>query len=157
MINDYGFGVVGINAPDYKTAKEIFENYFKNREDFINMLNEKVYTVRVEGDNTTVITPEGKMATAKCHPDDDFDIVEGFRVALEKIEEQNRKLTSSEKKMLDALVTLNCETIHRDCDNDFYCAFENGDGLYVDVADDDFKWLIEYKDYDPKELLEKYA
>lgn len=157
MINDYGFGVVGINAPDYKTAKEIFENYFKNREDFINMLNEKVYTVRVEDDNTTVITPDGKMATAKCHPDDAFDIVEGFRVALEKIKELDRKLTSSEKKMLDALVALNCETISVDCDKDLWCDFKFGGAMCFDIAAGDFEWLIEDKCYNPKELLEKYA
>ena len=156
MINDYGFGVVGINAPDYKTAKEIFENYFKNREDFINMLNEKVYTVRVEGDNTTVITPDGKMATAKCHPDDEFDVVEGFRVALEKIKELDRKLTKEEYKILRPLEVLGCDTF--EIKKEFELTGFS-DGIYVCDIDieDEFSWLNSDETYNTKEILEKYA
>ena len=148
-------GGLCVDAPDFNTAYKIFKEHI-DRMGALPIQN-NVYTVRVEDDNTTVITPDGKMATAKCHPDDEFDIVEGFRVALEKIKELDRKLTSSEKKMLDALVVLNCETISVDCDKDLCCDFKSGGVMYLDIADGDFEWLTVDTYYDPKELLEKYA
>lgn len=149
------FGGLCVDAPDFSTAYDVIKDYIQNR-GAIPIRND-VYTIRVEDDATTVITPEGKMATAKCHPDDDFDVVEGFRVALEKIKESERKLTSSEKKMLDALVVLNCEKISLDCDKDLWCDFKYGGAMYLDIVDGDFEWLTIDKCYDPKELLEKYA
>ena len=150
------FGCVGIDAPDFKTAYEIFSGYMKNRDNLIDMLNEKVYTVRVHGDNTIVITPDGKVATAKCHPDDEFDIVEGFKTAIEKIREMDRKLTNKEKDILNAIVLLGGNSIYINDEHDLIVDFDD-ESVYVNIDEDDFKWCEEYEDYDVKELLEKYA
>ena len=152
------FGCVGIDAPDFKTAYEIFSGYMKNRDNLIDMLNEKVYTVRVQGDNTTVITPDGKVATAKCHPDDEFDIIEGFKTAIEKIREMDRKLTKEEHDILYALKLLNCSTFDV-TDYDQINGYDiNGNDVSIDITDKDvFSWLTPYKEFDVKEILDKYA
>lgn len=153
------FGCIGVDAPDFNTAYRMFTDYMTKLDStnklFKDMLNEKVYTIKVQGDRTTVITPEGKMATAKCHPDDDFDVVEGFRVALEKIEEADRKLTRKEIKILEALELLDVEEFYV-TDGKLYGYTEDGE-VSVHIDDDDFEWCVEYDDYSVEELLEKYA
>lgn len=146
-------GGLCVDAPDFNTAYKIFKEHI----DRIGALpiQNNVYTVRVQGDNTTVITPEGKVATAKCHPDDEFDVVEGFRVALEKIEEANRKLTKKELDILNALKLLNVDEFYIS-DNELTGYTDDGD-ITLSLDEDDFKWCEEYLDYNVKELLEKYA
>lgn len=151
------FGCVGIDAPDFKTAYEIFSGYMKNRDNLIDMLHEKIYTVRVQDNKTTVITPDGKVATAKCHPDDEFDIIEGFKTAIEKIREMDRKLTDDEKTVLNALKTLGIETFYIS-DNEVNGITDDEDILAtINIEEDDFKWCEEYENYSVAELLEKYA
>lgn len=159
------FGCVGIDAPDFKTAYEIFSGYMKNRDNLIDMLNEKVYTVRVQGDNTTVITPDGKVATAKCHPDDEFDIVEGFRVALEKIKDSERKLTDDERAILNIFLTAGCTTLLVDKYIEMTGILEDTDICTINVREDSgsiysedvFEWLDDGEEYNIQELMKKYA
>ena len=149
------FGCVGIDAPDFKTAYEAFRKHMLNI--FGDKSETNTYTVRVDDNQTTVITPDGKVATAKCHPDDEFDIIEGFKTAIEKIREMDRKLTDDEKTVLNALKTLGIET--------FYISENEVNGItdYEDILatiiieEDDFKWCEEYENYSVAELLEKYA
>lgn len=148
------FGCVGIDAPDFKTAYEEFRKHMLNI--FGDKSETNTYTVRVDDNKTTVITPDGKVATAKCHPDDAFDVVEGFRVALEKIEEQNRKLTQKEKDILNAIIMLGGYSFYIDEDHDLNVEFKD-ESICIDIDDDVFKWCELFDDYDPKELLEKYA
>ena len=147
-------GCVGVDAPDFKTAYEEFRKHMLNI--FGDKSETNTYTVRVDDNKTTVITPDGKVATAKCHPDDDFDVVEGFRVALEKIEEQNRKLTQKEKDILNSIIVLGGYSFYIDEDHDLIVEFDD-ESIYVDIDDDVFKWCEAFEDYNPKELLEKYA
>jgi hypothetical protein len=148
------FGGLCVDAPDFSTAYDAIKDYIQHRGAI--PIRNNVYTIRVEDDTTTVITPEGKMATAKCHPDDDFDVVEGFRVALEKIKESERKLTQREKDILNAIIVLGGHSLCVTDDHDLIVDFDD-ENIYVDIKKDDFKWLNIYEDYDPKELLEKYA
>ena len=55
------------------------------RDTTLNPFSSKGYTVKVDNNVVTVITPEGKVSKAYCHPDDDFDIAAGFGVALQKL------------------------------------------------------------------------
>ena len=151
-----GIGCVGVDAPNIDEALAYVRKYFDEREDTMKMFREQQYTVLVNGNKTTVIRPDGKTATAKCHPDDEFDVVEGFRVALDKIEERTRKLTTKEKELLQALVTLDCESIYKNDDNELGCCFAD-ETIYKDIDENDFKWFELYEDYYPKELLEKYS
>ena len=148
------FGGLCVDAPDFSTAYDVIKDYIQNR-GAIPIRND-VYTIRVEDDNTTVITPDGKTATAKCHPDDEFDIVEGFRVALEKIKELDRKLTKEEYKILRALEVLGCDTF--EIKKEFELTGFS-DGIYacdIDI-EDEFSWLNSDETYNTKEILEKYA
>lgn len=147
-------GGMCVDAPDFTTAYKIFKEHI----DRIGALpiQNNVYTIRVEDYNTTVITPDGKMATAKCHPDDEFDIIEGFRVALEKIKEIDRKLTQREKDILNAIIVLDGHSFYINEDHDLIVEFDD-ENIYVDIEKDDFKWCELFEDYEPKELLEKYA
>jgi hypothetical protein len=152
------FGCIGVDAPDFNTAYRMFTDYItkldKKSIDLLDMLNEKVYTVKVQCDRTTVITPEGKMATAKCHPDDDFDVVEGFRVAMEKIKRQDIKLNQKERDILNAIVMLGGTSFYIN-DEHYLIADFDDESVYVSIEEDDFKWCEEYEDYNVKELLEQ--
>jgi hypothetical protein len=150
------FGGLCVDAPDFSTAYDVIKDYIQNRGAI--PIRNAVYTIRVEDDATTVITPEGKMATAKCHPDDDFDVVEGFRVALEKIKESERKLTKEEHDILYALKLLNCSTFEVTDYEQIIGFNNNGNDVEIDTTDKDvFSWLKPYKEFNVKELLEKYA
>ena len=159
------FGCVGVDAPDFETAFSVFKNYLNNREGLIDMLNEKVYTVRVQGDNTTVITPNGKVATAKCHPDDEFDVVEGFRVALEKIKDSERKLTDDERAILNIFLTAGCTTLLVDKYLEMTGKLKDKDICAINVrmdsgsiySEDVFEWLEDGEEYNIQELMKKYA
>ena len=152
------FGCVGIDAPDFKTAYEEFRK--RMRDIFDDKSETNTYTVRVDDNNTTVITPDGKVAIAKCHPDDEFDIVEGFRVALEKIKDSERKLTDEEFNVLNALQTLGCDTFRLDIGIEVI-GFKNAMQVTCIDLDGDFdeifNWLEDEEVYNIDELLEKYA
>lgn len=62
------------------------------------------YRLTIKGSNTLVVSDDdGNSAVAKCHPDDEFDIGAGVRVAMEKLKGPNLKIgdrvkiTNSEK------------------------------------------------------------
>jgi hypothetical protein len=102
-----------------------------------------------------VITTVGKTATAHCHPDDEFDIAEGVRIALEKIERKNHKLTEKEWNVLNFLASMDCDTMYV---NKGYCLGGERDGdTIIELSDasveDLFDWLDDCESYDIDELM----
>ena len=149
-----GPGAVCVEAPNYKEAYQAFMNYINPVVDSIMMKKTNTYTIRVDDKNTTVITPDGKTATAKCHPDDEFDVVEGFRVAMEKIKRQDIKLNQKEREILNAIVVLGGTSFYVNDEHELIVDFDD-ECVYVSIEEDDFKWCEEYEDYNVKELLEQ--
>ena len=149
-----GIGAVCIDAPNYEEAYQAFIDYINPLINTLTAKKPNEYTVRVEDEKTTVITPDGKMATAKCHPDDEFDVVEGFRVAMEKIKRQDIKLNQKEREILNAIVVLGGISFYINDEHYLIADFED-ESVYVSIEEDDFKWCEEYEDYNVKELLEQ--
>lgn len=153
---------VRVDAPDFAAAQSRLDEWLNNmmkrtnEEIMEKMFSEKCYTVRVDGRDVTVITPDGKTATAHCHPDDEFDIAEGVRIALEKIERKNHKLTMKEFYVLDFLDDMDCDTMYV---NKGYCIGGERDGETIielsDVSVEDlFDWLDDCESYDIGDLME---
>ena len=153
---------VRVDAPDFAAAQSQLDEWLNNmlkktnEEIMEKMFSEKCYTVRVDGRNVTVITPDGKTATAHCHPDDEFDIAEGVRIALEKIERKNHKLTMKEFYVLDFLDDMDCDTLYV---NKGYCIGGERDGETIielsDVSVEDlFDWLDDCESYNIDDLME---
>ena len=163
------FGGFCVDAPDFKTAYAEFQkhmlNVFGNKSaEVISLRDADVYTVRVDDKNTTVITPDGKTATAKCHPDDEFDVVEGFRVAMEKIRDSERKLTKDERDILNILLTAGCTTLLVDKFIEMTGKLNDKDVCTINVrygvgnySEDVFCWLDDGEEYNIQELMKKYA
>lgn len=70
------------------------------------------YRLTIKGNNTLVVSDDdGNSAVAKCHPDDEFDIGAGVRVAMEKLKGSDLKIgdrveiTNSEKSYTTLLFT----------------------------------------------------
>lgn len=69
-------------TPDNKTKSTVNNNAEINGE----------FDVAISKNEVTIKSKDGKItATAKCHPDDAFDFGEGFRVAMERFKEKQKK------------------------------------------------------------------
>lgn len=69
-------------TPDNKTKSTVNNNAEINGE----------FDVAISKNEITIKSKDGKItATAKCHPDDAFDFGEGFRVAMERFKEKQKK------------------------------------------------------------------
>ena len=153
---------VRVDAPDFAAAQSQLDKWLNNmmkrtnEEIMEKMFSEKCYTVRVDGKDVTVITPDGQTATAHCHPDDKFDIAEGVRIALEKIERKNHKLTSDEWRVLDFLDDADCDTIYIDKCVEIIGRKNGNDvvSLCGDYTDGMFAWLDDRNEYDIDDLME---
>lgn len=153
---------VRVDAPDFAAALAQLDEWLSNMMKKINkeieekMFSKECYTVSVEGRDVTVITPDGKTATAHCHPDDEFDVAEGVRVALEKIERKNHKLTSDEWRVLDFLDDADCDTIYIDKGVEIVGRKNGKDvvSLCGDYTDEMFNWLDDCNEYDIEDLME---
>lgn len=153
---------VRVDAPDFAAAQSQLDKWLNdmmkrtNKEIEEKMFSEKCYTVRVDGRDVTVITPDGKTATARCHPDDEFDIAEGVRIALEKIERKNHKLTSDEWCVLNFLDDADCDTIYIDKGVEIVGRKNGNDvvSLCGDYTDEMFDWLDDRNEYSIDELME---
>ena len=152
---------VRVDAPDFVAAQSQLTHWLDdfmkrtNKEIKEKMFSEKCYTVRVDGRDVTVITPDGKTATAHCHPDDEFDIAEGVRIALEKIERKNHKLTNEEWYVLDFLDDADCDTIYIDKGVEIIGRKNGKDvvSLCGDYTDEMFDWLDDRNEYDIADLI----
>lgn len=152
---------VRVDAPNFEDAQAQLTNWLDNfmiktnKEIMENMFSEKCYTVRVDGRDVTVITPEGKTATAHCHPADEFDVAEGIRIALKKIEHKEHKLKEKEWDILNFLDDVGCDTMY--VDKGCQICGEQDDkeivSLSGDVVNDLFDWLEDFESYDIDELM----
>lgn len=153
---------VRVDAPDFAAAQSQLDEWLNNmmkrtnEEIMEKMFSEKCYTVRVDGKDVMVITPDGKTATAHCHPDDKFDIAEGVRIALEKIERKNHKLTIKEFFVLNFLDNMDCDAMYV---NKGYCIGGERDGeTIIELSDasveDLFDWLDDCESYNIDDLME---
>lgn len=143
-------GCFCVEADDFETAQR------KMKEHLAKENEEESYTITINGRDVTVVTPDGKTATAHCHPDDEFDIAEGVRIALEKIERKNHKLTMKEFYVLDFLDDMDCDTMYV---NKGYCIGGERDGETIielsDVSVEDlFDWLDDCESYNIDDLME---
>lgn len=69
-------------TPNNKTKSTVNNNAEINGE----------FDVAISKNEVTIKSKDGKItATAKCHPDDAFDFGEGFRVAMERFREKQKK------------------------------------------------------------------
>jgi hypothetical protein len=65
------------------------------------------YQVEVINNKVIVTTPDGKVGEARCAPEDVFNLGEGVKVAMERINEKYHKLSTTEKLLLNTLKSLN--------------------------------------------------
>ena len=102
----------------------------------------KEYKLIVEDPYVTLISPDGKTAIAKCHPDDEFDVFEGIRVAATKLEALEAEITDKEANVLLALYDLGCDYFRIDSDYeeiDGYCDDQELVTFWIDQ--DTFNYL----------------
>ena len=64
------------------------------------------YIVKIVGNKTIVVRKDGKVGEARCNPADDFDVVEGIRIAIDRINAQDVTLTVNDVTLLKLLKTL---------------------------------------------------
>lgn len=102
----------------------------------------KEYKLIVEDPYVTLISPDGKTAIAKCHPDDEFDVFEGIRVAATKLEALEAEITDKEANILLALYDSGCDYFRIDSDYeeiDGYCDDQELVTFWIDQ--DTFNYL----------------
>lgn len=116
------------------------------------------YTVKIEGNKTTVTTKDGKVGVARCNPEDVFDVAEGIRVALEHIEMSDIELSQYDRKILILMKELGIQTITKEYTEglDIISGYdENEDCNFSCVLGDNFSWMEYNKEYDVIKLLTK--
>lgn len=117
------------------------------------------YTVKIEGNKTTVTTKDGKVGVARCNPEDRFDVAEGIRVALEHIEIDSVELSQNARKLLILMKELGVSNIIKESFNvgDIISGFDENDDCVFSCADvyDDFDWMKYDKEYNIEKLLTK--
>lgn len=88
MIRAFG---LGSNATNYKDALVEVREWLDKEEGKTSAI------IKIEGNQTTVKLPDGRMGVSRCNPCDKFDIITGIRVALDDIEKKSVvKLTEEE-------------------------------------------------------------
>lgn len=69
-------------------------SFWANREDF-ELINSNKIVITTDGETVTAKKYEGKevikSATAKCHPDDEFDFDTGAKIAFDRLTEQTKE------------------------------------------------------------------
>lgn len=146
-----------VDAPDYETAYNAFKEYTEKAK-VLPVETEECYTVTVKGRDVTVVTPDGKTATAQRGVgfDDGFDVLRGIEAALNKIKMESHKLTKREDDVLDFLYSIGCDGLCV-CDEDELVGVRDGDEIITlegDVVDGLFDWLDVYEDYNIEDLMD---
>lgn len=144
-------GCFCVEAADFETAQRKMKEHLAKEES-----EEESYTITINGRDVTVVTPDGKTATAHCHPDDDFDVMTGIEVALEKIKNKDRRLTEQEYGILEFLENMGCDeiTITRYGDVEGYCEGEEIVTIYGSCIDECFDWLESFEAYNIEDLMD---
>ena len=91
MIKAFG---LGSTATNYQDALKEVRKWLDEQEGVTTP------SIKVEGYETTVTLPDGRVGVARCNPCDKFDIITGIRVALDDIERKSIKLNEEEKMCL---------------------------------------------------------
>lgn len=88
MIRAFG---LGSNATNYKDALVEVREWLDKEEGKTSAI------IKIEGNQTTVKLPDGRVGVSRCHPCDNFNIITGIRAALDDIERKSVvKLTDEE-------------------------------------------------------------
>lgn len=116
--------------------------------------------LKISDKEIEVKTTDGRVGVAKCHPDDEFDVLEGLRLAVDRAL-NSITLTDSEKEYLRELQTLGCSDVirHRFRDNvEKITAYNNKDEKIVCSFYYDIKHLKSLKydtNYNIADLLKE--
>lgn len=117
------------------------------------------YTVKIEGNKTTVTTKDGKVGVARCNPEDRFDVAEGIRVALEHIEMSDIELSQEATALLKPMKNYGVITIMNEyCgDWDIISGFDESDEAVVSfrAKHNLFSWMKYDEKYNIEKLLTK--
>lgn len=148
-------GCVAIQADTYTDALNLF------KEKYPQFFVEKDYDYKVKrnGQETIVIDKYGEKYTARCNPSDKFDIVEGFKVALNK-KRHDEDVHDQEQKGLKLLSELGCDRfeISKYFDISVYLyGYKGRDTDYafsLAIDKDCFEDLIEDETYKTEDYLE---
>jgi hypothetical protein len=126
-----------------KTPEEAIEKWEKGQTVF---KERNGVEVTVDGKTTTVKLGDGRVGVAKCNPKDEFDILEGIKVAIEDIRQKYNFLSDRERKTLEYFQSLGCEEfdLFSGEEFDFIRGFKaNDENLVVAVLrkQNEFRWL----------------
>ena len=124
-------------------------------------LGETTPSIKVEGYETTVTLPDGRVGVARCNPSDKFDIITGIKIALDDIERKSIKLNDDEKMCLKVAKKAGAKYIkiakYKTCANDIYMTTYQSisdENVVLCLEDDDmFLFLDDEKYYDIDTLL----
>lgn len=132
---------VNENGKMYYGTQQYYMTY-ENRIPIEYTGSSKEYKLIVEDPCVTLISPDGKTAIAKCHPDDEFDVFEGIRVAATKLEALEAEITDKEANILLALYDLGCDYFRIDSDYEEIDGYCDGKELVTFWIDQDtFNYL----------------
>jgi hypothetical protein len=120
---------------------------------YIETMDENTYIVKVKGDTTTVINKNGDVGVATCHPDDKFDIVEGFKYAMQRL--NKFVLDDDEKLMLKNAYNMGAIYILVNHETDTITFTDDTTDIRINLYNNDmFSDLESHKIYEILDLLE---
>ena len=155
MIKAFG---LGSTATNYQDALKEVRTWLDEQEGVTTP------SIKVEGYETTVTLPDGRVGVARCNPCDKFDIITGIRVALDDIERKSIKLNEEEKMCLKVAKKAGAKYIRIEkyelSSNDIYMTInqniDNDDNIVLYLEEDDmFLCLDNHKYYDIDTLLKE--
>lgn len=139
-----------LNATNYKDALNEMRKWLDEQQGITTT------SIKVEGNKTTVTLPDGRVGVSRCNPCDKFDIITGVRVALDDIEKKSRKLSTIEKLLLNAAMSIGCTEIEiDDCCVNFHKPSCNYTLCYNNDDIDAFDWLEKHSRYSIMKLLKE--
>lgn len=124
---------------------------------YIETMDENTYIVKIKGNKTIVINNKGEEGVAKCHPDDEFDISEGVKIAFKDL--TAIRLSDDELDYLNTALVLGCNSVMRH-DLYEYVRFVSDNGnVLLDRSNPDnkmFTMLEPHKHYKITDVLARY-
>lgn len=138
-----------------ESLEEAIEKLKKsNVKDCLSMVPE--YQIFVNGNKTMVVDKYGRRGVSKCHPDDEFDISTGFKVALNDLEGSYHRPDYDERCLLLLAKELGCEYVMRSKDVDLLMLYSKSRNTDLTLESDNrFAWLKDEKEYTIENLLER--
>ena len=114
------------------------------------------YQIFVNGNKTMVVDKYGRMGVSKCHPDDEFDISTGFKVALNNLEANYHRPDYDERCLLLLAKELGCEWVMRSEESDLLMLYDQNRNIDLTLESDNrLAWLKDEKEYTIENLLER--